>query len=163
MSEEDHRAAGAPGRRRRHASARRGAGARWVLAGGGVVGLGLLVAVVAGAFRAGETGGSSSGDDGHPGLPALIQADPPGEGEAGEKAESPGAPRPSASAGTASATASAGPSAATSSGPTTGEADGEADVADDGSGDGTDGGSVDGSGEKPGKSGSAPGASKRPR
>ncbi|MFD7322339.1 hypothetical protein ACFV9D_14830 [Streptomyces sp. NPDC059875] len=161
MSNDDHRAAGASqatgatGRRRRHAPPRRRAGARWAIAGGGVVGLGLLVAVVAGAFRAGETGGGPAGGDGHPGLPSLIQADPSGTAEPGDEGEATGAPRQSAPAGTGATTASAGPSA-TPSGTATATASPTvaADGAEAGAGEKS---------EKPGKSGSAPGATKRPR
>lgn len=150
---------GATGRRRRHASARRGGSARWALVvGGGAVGLGLLVAVVAGAFHTGETGAPPEGDDGRPGLPSLIQADPSGEAEPGDEGEATGAPRPSAPAGTGATTTPAHPSAATPSGALTGSPA----VTPDGSGAGSDAASDEESG-KPGKSGSAPGASKRPR
>ncbi|MGW6565509.1 hypothetical protein [Streptomyces sp. NPDC054975] len=165
MSHEDHRAVGASpaggagGRRRRHAPPRSRAGARWLLAGGGVVGLGLLVAALAGAFRAGETVGTPTGDDGRPGPPSLIQADPPGGGEAGGEEEGTGASSSGASPGPGATTAPADPSAtpsATRSGTTTTTASPSATA------DALEGDSPDRM-EKPGKSGSAPGASKRPR
>ncbi|MFB7373317.1 hypothetical protein ACFC0D_26100 [Streptomyces sp. NPDC056222] len=146
---QDDRAARAPGRRRRHATARPAPWGRRLLAGGGVVGLGLLVAVVSGAFRSGQTGGAPTGDDGRPGLPALIQADPT---EDGAETGATGTPAPSASkpSGSASAAASARPSA---SGTATVEA-----TTTDSATDGSSGGSTT---DKPGKSGSAPGQQKR--
>ncbi|MFD9031732.1 hypothetical protein ACFVZW_11375 [Streptomyces sp. NPDC059567] len=151
MSHQDDRAAGAPGRRRRHATARRAPWAGRLLAGGGVVALGVLVAVVSGAFRSGQTGGTPTGDDGRPGLPALIQADPSGDGaEAGATGTpAPSASKPSGSA-SSSASAEARPSA---SGTATASA-----TATDGTSGGSPAGSTSG---KPGKSGSAPGQQKR--
>lgn len=159
MSHQDDRAAGARGRRRRHATARRTPRTGRLLAGGGVVALGVLVAVVSGAFRSGQTGGTQTGGDGHPGLPALIQADPSGgDPEAGAT----GTPAPSVSkpSGSASASVSASASAASSAGPS---ASGTAVAAagTDGGSDGSDGPADGSTGDKPGKSGSAPGQQKR--
>ncbi|MEU9863948.1 hypothetical protein AB0D99_24045 [Streptomyces sp. NPDC047971] len=150
MSTQDHRAAGAPGRRR-HATARRAPWTGRLLAGGGVVALGVLVAVVSGAFRSGQTGGTPAGDDGRPGLPALFQPDPSG-GDPGTGGT--GTPAPSASqpSGSASASASARPSAS-------GTPDAAATASDDASADPDDGAT----GEKPGKSDTAPGQQKRPQ
>ncbi|MFF9016054.1 hypothetical protein ACF09C_24195 [Streptomyces sp. NPDC014870] len=61
MSHQHDRAAAAPGRRR-HATKRRTPGPRRLPAGAGVVGIGLLVAVVSGAFRSAQTGGAPTGD-----------------------------------------------------------------------------------------------------
>ncbi|MFF5281523.1 hypothetical protein [Streptomyces sp. NPDC012756] len=75
MSHHDPGAAGPRRARRRHASARRGRGAVWLLAGGGVTVLGLAGALLAGGL--GKSGGTRSpADDGADGPPALIQSDP---------------------------------------------------------------------------------------
>ncbi|MFC8274469.1 hypothetical protein ACFUJR_18455 [Streptomyces sp. NPDC057271] len=149
MSHQRDRAADAPGRRR-HATKRRRPGPRRLLAGAGIVGLGLLAAVVSGAFRSGQTGGAPTGDDGRPGMPSLIQADPSGDGEAGAT----GTPAPSSSAAPGSASPSVSASAsASASARESASATGAA--APPATGDsGSDG---------PGKSGSAPGQTKRPR
>ncbi|MEU1225005.1 hypothetical protein [Streptomyces sp. NPDC005828] len=81
MSHHDPGAAGPRRARRRHASARRGRGAVWLLAGGGVTVLGLAGALLAGGL--GKSGGTRSlVDDGADGPPALIQSDP-SEGTSG--------------------------------------------------------------------------------
>lgn len=73
-----HHDPGAPGprrARRRHAPARRGRGAVWLLAGGGATVLGLAAALVAGGL--GKSGGSRPPvEGGADGPPAMIQADP---------------------------------------------------------------------------------------
>ncbi|GGT83400.1 MULTISPECIES: hypothetical protein [Streptomyces] len=177
MSHQDSGAPRAPERRSRHASARRAPGVRWGLFGGGVLGVGLLAAVVAavvgGTFRSGQDGGSRSEDDRRPGMPALIQADPSSSGDSegaggdgngdgngdsgGGSGEGTGAPRPGTATESAAATGAATPSASvTPSG-------------DEGAGAGSGAvtasptAATDGSGGRPGKSGSAPGASKRPK
>ncbi|MEU7111272.1 hypothetical protein [Streptomyces sp. NPDC046182] len=153
MSHQDDRAAAAPGSRRRHATKRRPRGGLRLLAGAGVAGLGLLVAVLSGAFRSGQTGGEPTGDDGRPGMPSLIQADPSGDdgpGTSGTPAPS-STSEPRSASGSASASAQANASATATTRPT---------ATDDASSDG----SVDGTGgERPGKSGAAPGQSKRPK
>ncbi|WP_426365841.1 hypothetical protein [Streptomyces sp. E-08] len=75
MSHHDAGAAGPRRARRRHAPARRGAGAVWLLAGGGVTVLGLAAALLAGGL--GKSGGTRSpAEGGADGPPAMIQADP---------------------------------------------------------------------------------------
>ncbi|MFF8278612.1 hypothetical protein ACF05T_21260 [Streptomyces lateritius] len=173
MSHQDSGVPRAPERRRRHASARRAPGVRWGLFGGGVLGVGLLAAVVAavvgGTFRAGQDGGSRSEDDRRPGMPALIQADPSSSGDSegaggdgngdsgGGSGEGTGAPRPGTATESEAATGAATPSAsATPSG-------GEGAGAGSGGVTASPTAATDGSGDRPGKSGSAPGASKRPK
>ncbi|MGW2016358.1 hypothetical protein [Streptomyces sp. NPDC001927] len=147
MSHQRDRAADAPGRRR-HATKRRAPGPRRLLAGAGVVGIGLLVAVVSGAFRSGQTGGAPTGDDGRPGLPSLIQADPSVDAEP----DATGTPAPSSSAAPRSASAPASASASASVRASASATDAAAPTATGDSG--SDG---------PGKSGAAPGKTKRPR
>ncbi|MFF5934503.1 hypothetical protein [Streptomyces sp. NPDC012508] len=155
MSHQDDRAAAAPGSRRRHATKRRARGGRRLLAGAGVAGLGLLVAVLSGAFRSGQTGGAPAGDDGRPGMPSLIQADPSGDdgpGASGTPApSSASAPRSAPVSASASASAAAHASATATTLPTATD-----DASSDGSADGA-------TSDRPGKSGSAPGQSKRPK
>ncbi|MFE5966319.1 hypothetical protein [Streptomyces sp. NPDC056463] len=151
MSHQRDRAADAPGRRR-HATKRRAPGPRRLLAGAGVVGVGLLVAVVSGAFRSGQTGGAPTGDDGRPGMPSLIQADPSGDGEADGTGTQ--APSSSDAPRSASASPSASPTAAASASVRASTSATEAASPTATGGSGSDG---------PGKSGSAPGQTKRPR
>ncbi|SEC61038.1 hypothetical protein [Streptomyces sp. TLI_105] len=75
MDHHDPGAAGPRRARRRHASARRGRGAVWLLAGGGATALGLAAALLAGGL--GKSGGTRSPvDGGAEGPPSMIQADP---------------------------------------------------------------------------------------
>ncbi|WP_369146208.1 hypothetical protein [Streptomyces sp. R44] len=75
MSHHDPGAAAPRRARRRHAPARRGRGAVWLLAGGCVTVLGLAAALLTGGL--GKSGGTRSpADDGADGPPAMIQADP---------------------------------------------------------------------------------------
>ncbi|MFF9911980.1 hypothetical protein [Streptomyces sp. NPDC013457] len=152
MSHQRDRAADAPGRRR-HATKRRTPGPRRLLAGAGVVGVGLLVAVVSGAFRSGQTGGAPAVDDGRPGMPSLIRADPSGDGE---ESDATGTPSASSSAAARSASESPSASAATSA---SASVPGSSS-ATEAPGPTATGGSGSG---KPGKSGGAPGQTKRPR
>ncbi|MEU6983033.1 hypothetical protein ABZ946_06375 [Streptomyces sp. NPDC046324] len=152
MSHQDDLAA-APRSRRRHATKRRARGGRRLLAGAGVVGLGLLAAVLSGAFRPGQTGGAPAGDDGRPGMPSLIQADPSGDDGSGTSGTS--APSSTSAPRSASASPSTSVQANASATATT-----RPTATDDASSDG----SVDGAtSDRPGKSGSAPGQSKRPK
>ncbi|AJF67030.1 hypothetical protein [Streptomyces vietnamensis] len=75
MSHHDPGAAGPRRARRRHAPARRGRGAVWLLAGGGVTVLGLAAALLAGGLGKGG-GPRPSVEGGADGPPAMIQADP---------------------------------------------------------------------------------------
>ncbi|MFE6226505.1 hypothetical protein [Streptomyces sp. NPDC057854] len=87
--------------RRRHASARRGRGALWLVAAGGAAVLGLgAVALTGGGGGPKRPAERGTGD----GLPALIQADP--AQDATTPAADPGTSRPAAPAPTAPATAS---------------------------------------------------------
>ncbi|MFI2733045.1 hypothetical protein [Streptomyces sp. NPDC018711] len=75
MSHHDPGASGPRRARRRHAPARRGRGAVWLLAGGGATVLGLAAALLAGGL--GKSGGSRPPvEGGADGPPAMIQADP---------------------------------------------------------------------------------------
>ncbi|MFF5974125.1 hypothetical protein ACFY7C_21640 [Streptomyces sp. NPDC012769] len=140
-----------PPRRRRHATKRRGPGPLWMIGSGAVVVVGVLAAVT--ALDSGPAGRAPAVDDGHPGMPALIRP----EAGAGDGADD-GTPTsavvdPSRSASgsptaqvTPTPTATTGPSGATPSGtPSTGTT------------------GATGSAQHPGKSGSAPGVTKKPR
>ncbi|MFB7867668.1 hypothetical protein [Streptomyces sp. NPDC056069] len=144
MSQYDTGGAEPPRSRRRHASKRRGPGPLWMIGSGAVVVVGVLAAMT--SLDSGPAGRAPAVNDGHPGMPSLIQRD---EGAADGHAESapPSAPahpaRPSGAAGTAPVPTAPAPSTAASGGPaptTTPTWQ-----------------------QYPGKSGSAPGAKKKPR
>ncbi|MET9649170.1 hypothetical protein ABZZ44_02650 [Streptomyces sp. NPDC006460] len=153
---QDNGVDGARRPRGRHASTRRGPSLPWVLGGGAVVGLGLLGAFVSGAFRSAPADGTAIPDGDRGGAPALIQPDVSGTGDDGSDSGSadeagtgtpgtPGTPSSSAPAATTpSATASAPAGSGTTGGSTTATATADSDG-------------------RPGKSGAAPGATKRPR
>ncbi|MFB9555513.1 hypothetical protein [Streptomyces roseoviridis] len=140
-----------PPRRRRHATGRRGPGPLWMIGSGAVVVIGVLAAVT--ALDSGPAGRAPAVDDGHPGMPALIQPDAgatddetsgtptapansPSRPASGSPTATPATPAASATSGAAPARTT--PSATPSAGTT-------------------------GSGQHPGKSGSAPGVAKKPR
>ncbi|MEU0401466.1 hypothetical protein ABZ318_14715 [Streptomyces sp. NPDC006197] len=163
-------AAGMPGTagprrdRRRHASARRGRGPVWLLAGGGATVLGLAAALLAGGL--GKSGGARSPvDDGADGPPSMIQADPSdgtsdtsgaagaaaSGGSSGGGATSVPGVRTSAPAPSAKTTAGAAPSETATTAPDASPTAGSSV---------TDTASADVRTEKPGK---GRGGSKRPR
>ncbi|WP_031013117.1 hypothetical protein [Streptomyces sp. NRRL F-5727] len=144
-------------------SGRRGRVMRWGAVGVGVVCVGFLGIVVAGMFGAGPTGGPLPwSDDEKRDAPALIQPDP-------EATRSPdGSPTAStarpARTGGATPTAAASPSAAPTTAATTPAAPPSttAPTADAEPGPTATGGAA-GDDTTPGKSGNAPGATKKPR
>ncbi|MFG2871566.1 hypothetical protein [Streptomyces sp. NPDC048338] len=153
---QDNGVDGARRPRGRHASTRRGPGLPWVLGGGAVVGLGLLGAFVSGAFRSAPADGAAIPDGDRGGAPALIQPDVSGTGDDGSDSGSadeagtgtPGTRATASSSAPASTTPSATASAPAGSGTTGGSATATATADSDG---------------RPGKSGVAPGATKRPK
>lgn len=131
-----------------------------MIGSGAVVVVGVLAAVT--ALDSGPTGRAPAVDGGHPGMPALIQ---PGAGATGEAED--GAPTsPGDPSGTASGspTAPAGTTAtgSTPAGPTPSGAPSSATPSAGTTGTGAGSGSA-GSTQHPGKSGSAPGVTKKPR
>ncbi|MFG3346588.1 hypothetical protein ACGF1Z_16170 [Streptomyces sp. NPDC048018] len=143
MSQYDTGGAEPPRSRRRHASKRRGPGPLWTIGSGAVVVIGVLAAMT--SLDSGPAGPAPAVDEGHPGMPALIQRDegaPDGDGESPGPTASAHPARPSGAASTAPAPTAAAPAAATSTGatPTTSP-----------------------SPQHPGRSGSAPGAKKKQR
>ncbi|MFF0472515.1 hypothetical protein [Streptomyces sp. NPDC004284] len=161
MSHHDSGASGPRRARRRHAPARRGRGAVWLFAGGGVTVLGLAAALLAGGL--GKSGGSRPPvEGGADGPPAMIQADP-SDGTSGTSGSSaspgtpgggatsvPGGTNPSASP-TAKTKATAAPSGAATAAPGTSPT-----AAPSATATAPDGG-------RPGKPGKGRGATKRPR
>ncbi|MFI8961140.1 hypothetical protein ACIGO8_03410 [Streptomyces sp. NPDC053493] len=146
MSQYDTGGSEPPRRRRRHASGRR-PGPLWMIGSGAVVLLGVLAAVT--ALDSGPAGRAPALDDGHPGMPALIQPGPGGDDGSADGPATPGG-RPSGSAsGPAPADGSA---TATPSGPASAAPSAPAGTASPSP---TAGSSADPG--HPGKSGSAPG------
>ncbi|GGY04269.1 hypothetical protein GCM10010299_04160 [Streptomyces tanashiensis] len=155
MSHHDPGAAGPRRARRRHAPARRGRGAVWLLAGGAVTVLGLAATLLGGGL--GKSGGTRSSDEGGAdGPPAMIQADP-SDGTPGTASAAASAPGSTGSSGggatavpgtdpSAKTTATAAPSGAATTAPPT--ASPSATAQDDG---------------RAGKPGKGRGAAKRPR
>ncbi|MER7518527.1 hypothetical protein [Streptomyces sp. NPDC126499] len=139
-----------PPRRRRHATKRRGPGPLWMIGSGAVVVVGVLAAVT--ALDSGPAGRAPAVDDGHPGMPALIQPDAGTPDE--EASGTPAAPAPGPSRrASGSPTAAPAATATATSGPTpTGTAPS-----------GPRATATAGSDQHPGKSGSAPGVAKKPR
>ncbi|MFD8010869.1 hypothetical protein [Streptomyces sp. NPDC058955] len=145
-------------------SGRRGRVMRWGAAGVGVVCVGFLAIVVAGMFGAGPTGGPLPwSDDDKRDAPALIQPDPEATSSPDGSPTAPtarpartggGDPSPSASPSAAPTTTAATEPSAT---PSTTAPSADADPTPTATGGAT------GEDTNPGKSGNAPGATKRPR
>ncbi|MFD8210799.1 hypothetical protein ACFV2S_30910 [Streptomyces sp. NPDC059695] len=162
MSHHDPGAAGPRRARRRHAPARRGRGALWLLAGGGATVLGLAAALLAGGLGTGG-GTRSPAEGGADGPPVMIQADPsdgtpgtPGEGASGTSAVPVGdGSAPGGRTGTPSVktTATAAPSGSTPPVPDAPRTSPPAATASPTAPDA----------ERPGKPGKGRGAGKRPR
>ncbi|MFI8288971.1 hypothetical protein ACIGBL_07465 [Streptomyces sp. NPDC085614] len=155
---QDNGVDGARRPRGRHASTRRGPGLPWVLGGGAVVGLGLLGAFVSGAFRSAPADGAAIPDGDRGGAPALIQPDVSGNGDDasdsgsvdGSGTGTPGTGATASSSAPASTTPKATATASALAGPGTTNASATATATADSDG-------------RPGKSGVAPGATKRPK
>ncbi|MEV5973874.1 hypothetical protein [Streptomyces sp. NPDC051921] len=148
MSQYDTGGAELPRSHRRHASKRRGPGPLWMVGSGAVVVIGVLAAVA--GLDSGPAGRSPAVDDGHPGMPALIQRDEGATDGASEEASGGGGD----SGGPAPSTHPAGPSGSATA-PTAPATTGTA----------TPGGepTATSEGQHPGRSGSAPGNQKKPR